>query len=79
MSTEEQGEIERLRRELDVAEARIKAAEQRAGAAEERANKTTFPELLALCHNHLSNNLQVETDATVAIGIRTTVTATFCH
>ena len=37
-----------------------------AGAAKERANKTTFPKLPVVCHNHPSDKLQVQTDRSLA-------------
>ena len=81
MSTTEQEEVARLTRELEAARAitnaaeeRARAAEERAGALaerisviEERANRTTFPQLLVLCHHHLSENLQVHNDQSLTL------------
>ena len=47
MLTQEQGEIERLRRELDAAEARTKAAEQRAGFLAEQDDFSRTPHSLS--------------------------------
>ena len=69
MSRRDDDENERLRQELEAVRERAEAAEaaaralaERVGAAEERAGKTTFPQLLELCHNQLSKKLQVQTN-----------------
>ncbi|KAK1907866.1 hypothetical protein P3342_006196 [Pyrenophora teres f. teres] len=57
--------LEEQRRRLDE-QRRRKAAEQAQNKAEERTRKTTLPEFLDACHNHLYSGLTVQPDATLS-------------
>jgi hypothetical protein len=63
---EEQREREEEQRRREEEQRRREAAEKAQVRAEESTRKTTLPEFLDACHNHLHSSLTVQTDATLS-------------